>query len=223
MERMGPRRAGEQNGDGTIDAGRTRTVAARAAAVTVAVIAAAALAGCSVTVQPKNAAASRPLSSSPSPTAVSHSAPSTSADATSSSSSSPSPTPSRGSDVDHTVCTNVRELLATLRSNLESDKDSVSRTAQDYRTAGSALRIQDSKTDDSDLKATLKAIGIDYQTVGRDLANHDSADADLAKASDASKPLNTLCGGGPNPSSSTASSTASGSSSGPGSSSSSST
>lgn len=193
MERMGSRRAGEQDGDGAI-CGRTGAV--RIAAATAGVIAAAALTGCSVTVQPKNAAASRPLSSSSASSAASSSAPSSSAAASSASSSasaSPTVTPS---DVDHTVCTNVREVLATLKSKLETDKGSVSRTALDYRNAGTALRTQDAKTDNADLKATLKTVGTDYQNVGRDVTNHDSTDADLGKAADASKPLSTLCGGG---------------------------
>jgi len=238
MERMGSRRAGEQNGDGNVAgqpiagqstagqsiagksiagksiAGQTsagRTGAVRVAAATVAVVVAAALAGCSVTVQPKNAAASRPLSSSPTPSSVSSSAPSTSA-ASSSTSPSPTVTPS---DVDHTVCTNVREALATLKSKLETDKGSVSKTSQDYRTAGTALRTQDLKTDNSDLKATLKTVGTDYQNVGHDIANHESADSDLGKVADASKPLSTLCGGG----SSSSSSSSSGSSTSPSSSS----
>jgi hypothetical protein len=199
MERMGPRRAGDENGDGTT-AGRAGAV--RAAAVTVAVVAA--LAGCSVTVKPKNAAASRPLtSSSPTPSAVASStAPSTSA--APSSSASPTPTPS---DIDHTVCTNVRDVLATLKSKLTTDKDSDSRSAQDYRTAGTALRVQDTKTDNSDLKATLKAVGTAYQTVGHDVANQVSAVDDLAKAAEASKPLSTMCGGGSGPSSGTGTST----------------
>ena len=191
MERMGPRRAGDENGDGAT-AGRAGAV--RAAAVGVAV--AAALAGCSVTVQPKNAASSRPLtSSSPTPSvAASSTAPSAGAGSASSSASA-SPT-TVSTDVDHSTCANVREVLATLKSKLDTDKDSISRTAQDYRTAGSALRTQDSLTDNSELKATLKTIGIDYQTVGHDIANHESADADLGKAAEASKPLATLCGGG---------------------------
>jgi hypothetical protein len=204
MERMGPRRAGERNGDGTT-AGRTG--AARVAAATAAVVAAAALTGCSVTVQPKNAAASRPLSSSPTPSAVSTSVPSTSA--ASSSSASPTPTPS---DVDHTVCTNVHQVLATLKSKLATDKDSVSRTSLDYRNAGTALRTQDAKTDNADLKATLKTVGTDYQNVGRDVTNHESTDSDLSKVADASKPLSTLCGGGGSGSSSGSSSTPSSSS-----------
>ena len=188
MERMGSRRAGEQNGDGTI-AGRTG--AGRVAAATAAVVAAAALTGCSVTVQPKNAAASRPLSSSPKPSTLSTSAVSTSA----ATSSSPSPTVTP-SDVDHAVCTNVREALATLKSKLETDKGSTSKTALDYRNAGTALRTQDLKTDNADLKATLKTVGTDYQNVGHDITNHEPSDSDLGKAVDASKPLSTLCGGG---------------------------
>ncbi|WP_194915979.1 hypothetical protein [Catenulispora rubra] len=195
MERMAPRRGGDENGDATT-AGRAGAV--RAAAATVAVVAA--LAGCSVTVQPKNAAATRPLtSSSPTPSATatasgtsSTAAPSTSAPSTSAA-TSPTATPS---DVDHTVCSNVRDVLATLKSKLATDKDSDSRTGQDYRTAGTALRVQDTKTDNPDLRATLKAVGTDYQNVGRDVTNHASADDDLAKAADASKPLATLCGGG---------------------------
>ncbi|MEY9858003.1 ribosomal protein L12E/L44/L45/RPP1/RPP2 [Catenulispora sp. GAS73] len=195
MERMGPRRAGDENGVGTT-AGRAGVV--RATAVTAAVVAA--LAGCSVTVQPKNAAATRPLtSSSPTPSATASSAaPSTSAASTSA--ASPTPTPS---DVDHTVCSNVRDVLATLKSKLATDKDSHSRSAQDYRTAGNALHVQDTKTDNSDLRATLKTVGTDYQNVGHDVANYESADADLAKAVEASKPLATLCGGGSGTSTST--------------------
>jgi hypothetical protein len=190
MERMGSRRAGVQGGDGTI-AGRSGAV--RVAAATAAVVAAAALTGCSVTVQPKNAAASRPLSSKPAPSSVSSSVLSTSAATSSSASASPTITPS---DVDHTVCTNVREVLATLKSKLEADKGSVSRTSADYRNAGTALRTQDAKTDNADLKATLKTVGTDYQNVGRDVSNRDSPDTDLGKAADASKPLSTLCGAG---------------------------
>jgi hypothetical protein len=118
------------------------------------------------------------------------------------------------SDVDHTVCTNVREALATLKSKLETDKNSVSKTALDYKNAGTALRTQDLKTDNADLKATLKTVGTDYQNVGHDLANHESSDADLGKAVDASKPLGTLCGGGSS-SSSGGSSTHSGSTTSP--------
>jgi hypothetical protein len=151
----------------------------------------AALAGCSVTVQPKNAAAARPLTSStPTLSAASSTAPSTAA-----SSSSPSPTPAP-SDVDHTACTNVRETLATLKDKLETDKESASRTAQDYRNAGYALRSQSTKTKNSDLKSALKTIASDYLTVGYDAANHDSTEADLGKTLEASKPLGTLCGGG---------------------------
>lgn len=209
MERMGPRCAGDENGDGAT-AGRTtgavrigavRIGAVRATAVTAAVVAA--LAGCSVTVQPKNAAAARPLTSStPTPSAAS-SAPST----TASSSQSPTPAPS---DVDHTACTNVREALATLRDKLESDKESASRTAQDYRTAGYSLRSQSTKTKNSDLKSALRTIASDYLTVGYDAANRYSTEADLGKTLDASKSLATLCGGG---SSSSGSSTTGGSSS----------
>lgn len=187
MERMGSRRAAQENGDGT---SAERTGGARAVAVTVAVVAA--LAGCSVTVNPKNAASSRPLSTSQTPTAsaASSSVPSTSAPSTS---ASPTPTPS---DVDHTVCGTVRDTLATLKQKLETDKGSASRTAQDYRTAGSNLHLAGTKTKNSDLKAALKTIGTDYQTVGYDAANHDSTEGDLAKTADASKSLNTLCGGG---------------------------
>ena len=196
MERMGPRRAGDENGVGTT-AGRAGVV--RATAVTAAVVAA--LAGCSVTVQPKNAAATRPLTSStPTPSATASSttsaAPSTSTLSTSA--ASPTATPS---DVDHTVCSNVRDVLATLKSKLVTDKDSDSRMGQDYRTAGTALRVQDTKTDNTDLKSTLKTVGTDYQNVGRDFTNHASSDDDLAKAAEASKPLSTLCGGGSSPSS----------------------
>lgn len=192
MERMGSLCAGDENGDGTIAArtGGVRIGAVRAAAVTA--VAAAALAGCSVTVQPKNAAAARPLSSSastPAPSAASSAAPSTTA------SSSPSPTPAP-SDVDHAVCTNVRDALATLKDKLETDKESASRTAQDYRNAGYSLRAQSTKTKNSDLKSTLKTIASDYLTVGYDAANHDSTEADLGKTLEASKPLATLCGGG---------------------------
>lgn len=183
MERIGPRRAGDENGDGTTSG---RTGAVRAAAVTVAVVAA--LAGCSVTVQPKNAAATSPLTSSPTSSAASSAAASTSAP-----SSSPSPTPAP-SDVDHTVCVNVRAALATLKSKLATDKGSASRSAVDYHNAGTALRTQDSKTDNAQLKSTLRTVGTDYQTVGHDVANHESTDADLGKVAEASKPLSTLCG-----------------------------
>lgn len=211
MERMGPRRAGEQSGDGTI-AGRSGAV--RVVAATVAVVASAALVGCSVTVQPKNAASSRPLSSSstPTPSAASTSAPSKSAAPTSSSSTSPTAKPT---DVDHTVCGDVRDVLATLRSKLATDKSSTSRTAQDYKTAGGELRNQDAQTDNADLKATLKAVGIDYQHVGHDVATLESADTDLGKAAEDSKPLGTLCGAESIPSSSPVSGATSGSSSGP--------
>lgn len=212
MERMGPRRAGEENGDGAI-AGRTG--AARVtAATTLALVAAAALTGCSVTVQPKNAAASRPLSSTPTPSAPTPSSASSSAPSTrAASSSAPSPT-STPSDVDHAVCTNVREALATLKSKLETDKESVSRTAQDYRNAGTTLRTEDSKTDNADLRATLKTVGTDYQSVGHDIAYHESPDSDLGKAADASKPLSTLCGGGSGSSSGSSTGSSTGSSSG---------
>ena len=191
MERMGSRRAGQENGDGT-SAGRAGVGRVTAASVAVTVAAVTALAGCSVTVQPKNAAASRPLSSSPTPSAAatSPSAPSPSA---SSSSAAPTPTPS---DVDHAACGNVRDALETLSQKLQTDKDSASRSAQDYRNAGYALRTQGNKTKNSDLKAALKTIAADYLTVGYDAANHDSTDADLGKVAEASKPLGTLCGGG---------------------------
>ena len=192
MERMGPRRAGDENGDGTT-AGRAGAV--RTAAVTAAVVAA--LAGCSVTVQPKNAAATRPLtSSSPTPSATASSTSSTAAPSTSGASTSAASPTATPSDVDHTVCSNVRDVLATLKSKLVTDKNSHSRTGQDYRTAGTALHVQDTKTDNSDLRATLKAAGTAYQNVGRDVTNYESSDADLAKAVEASKPLSTLCGGG---------------------------
>ena len=206
MERIGSGRAEEQNGDGTIDAGRTdigRAGAARAVAVTVAVFAAATLTGCSVTVQPKNAAATSPLSSSPTPSAASGSAPSTSAASTS---ASPTVTPS---DADHPVCVNVREALATLKTKLEADKDSDSRTGIDYHAAGTALRTQDSKTDNADLRAALKTLGIAYQAVGRDATNHESTDADLAKVTDDLKPVNALCAGGSSSDSSSGSSSSS--------------
>lgn len=205
MERMGPRRAGDENGDGTT-AGRTGAV--RAAAATVAVVAA--LAGCSVTVQPKNAAATRPLTSSPTPSASSGTAPSTSASAASPS-SSPSPTPAP-SDVDHSACTSVREALSTLRDKLETDKNSASRTAQDYRNAGYSLRTQGTKTKNSELKSTLKTVASDYLTVGSEAANHESTEADLTKVADASKPLSTLCGGGSSSTGSSSTSTSTGSS-----------
>ena len=184
MERMGPRRVAQENGDGTT-AGRVGAV--RAAAATVAV--AAVLAGCSVTVQPKNAAASRPLTSSPTPSATSSAAPTTSAPSTS---ATPTPTPS---DVDKTVCTNVRDALKTLQEKLVTHKDSASRTATDYRNAAYDLRQQSYKTKNTDLKQTLATVASDYSTVGSDAANHDSTDADLVKAAEASKPLMTLCGG----------------------------
>ncbi|MEY9926381.1 hypothetical protein ABH926_001003 [Catenulispora sp. GP43] len=207
MERMGPRRAAQENGDGTT-AGRVGVV--RATAVTVAVVAA--LAGCSVTVKPKNAAASSPLSSTPTPSAVSSSTTLSTAAPSSTSAAPSTPAPS---DVDHTVCGNVRDVLATLKDKLATDKDSTSRSSLDYRNAGTALRTQDAKTDNADLKATLKTVGTDYQTVGHDIANHESSDADLGKALDASKPLATLCGGGGSSAggSSTATSTATTSSS----------
>jgi hypothetical protein len=209
MERMGSRRAGQENGDGTT-AGRAGAVRVRATAtVAVTVAAVAALAGCSVTVQPKNAAASRPLSSSPTPSGVSSSAPSTSA---ASSSATPTPTPT---DVDHAACTNVRDALETLNKKLVTDKDSASRSAQDFRNAGYALRTQGNKTKNSDLKSALKTVSSDYLTVGSDAANHESTTTDLGKASEDSKPLSTLCGGGSSGSTSSsggASSSASGSS-----------
>jgi hypothetical protein len=188
MERMGPRGAAQENGDGTT-AGRAGAVRVTAVAVAMA----AALAGCSVTVQPKNAAASSPLSSTPTPSAVSSSS---TAASTTASSSAPAPSTPAPSDVDHTVCTNVRQVLATLKDKLATDKNSTSRTALDYRTAGAALHTQDTKTDNADLKATLKTVGTDYQTVGHEIANRESPDSDLSKAMDASKPLATLCGGG---------------------------
>ena len=203
MERIGSGRAEDQNGAG-------RRGAVRATAVTVAVVAAATLTGCSVTVQPKNAAATSPLSSSPTPSAASGSVPSTSAASTS---ASPTITPS---DVDHPVCNSVREALATLKTKLENDKDSDSRTSTDYHSAGTALRTQDAKTDNADLTKALKTLGIAYQAVGRDVTNHESTDDDLAKAADDLKTVNALCAGG------SSSGSSSESDSGPGSSSSSS-
>jgi hypothetical protein len=97
--------------------------------------------------------------------------------------------------VDHTACSNVRDALLTLKQKLPADKDSAHRTATDYRNAAYTLHLQAGKTKNSDLKTTLQTVSSDYYTVGSDAANHDSTDADLAKVADASKPLQTLCGG----------------------------
>jgi hypothetical protein len=165
-----------------------RAVAAvRATAVTVVV--AAVLAGCSVTVQPKNAAASHPLSSTPSPSAAS--TPSTDV---SSPSATPSTSASVGKDVDHTVCTTVREDLLNTQQKVLDDKNSPRHMSQDYKNAAYNLRTQATKTKNSDLKDTLQQVASAYTTLATDVANHDSIDSDLKKVAEVSQPLGTLCG-----------------------------
>ncbi|MBW8807208.1 MAG: hypothetical protein JF587_25660 [Catenulisporales bacterium] len=164
-----------------------RNSAARLAAV--ATVTAAFLTACSVTVQPKNAAAVHPLSSGTSSSSAASSTPTPTPTP-----DKPTSTPSVGKDVDHTVCTAVREALLTAQQKVAADKESPRHMGTDYRTAAGALRTQAAKTKNSELKTTLEALASAYQGLGNDTIAHASTENDQKKVTEASKPLDTLCG-----------------------------
>ncbi|NUR62724.1 MAG: hypothetical protein HOV87_29325 [Catenulispora sp.] len=189
MERIGAGRTKHDDGD-VRTTGRT-VGPAKAAAVTAAAAAVVlALGACSVTVKPKNAAAARPLTPT-TPAATSAASPTPTPKPTP---DKPTSTPSVGKDVDHTVCTAVRQALVTAQQKVETDKDSPHRMGQDYRTAASTLRSQAVKTKNTELKTVLETLGNAYSNLGADTAAHDSTDNDKKKVADAAKPLDTLCG-----------------------------
>lgn len=166
-----------------------RNSAARLAAVATVTVTAALLTACSVTVQPKNVAATRPLSSGTSSTSAASPTPTPTPD-------KPTSTPSVGKDVDRSACTAVREALLTAQQKVAADKESPRRMGTDYRTAASALRSQALKTKNSELKTTLESLASAYTGLGNDTTAHASTENDQKKVMEASKPLDTLCGGG---------------------------